>query len=159
MKEIFVFFLFLFFSLSLSANDKIEKEIPRYVSIKSTKANLRVGPDMNYPIILQYNFLNLPLRIDSEYDMWRKVTDIENNIGWIHTTLLSNKRFGIIKDNNNLFSIFNNPNGKIIGKIGGGYLVELKICEGKWCKIKINKYKGWLKKNYIWGVSENENFN
>ena len=51
------------------------------------------------------------------------------------------------------------PNAKIIGKIGGGNVVKIKLCEDEWCKIRIDKYTGWLKKNYIWGVLENENFN
>ena len=38
-------------------------ELPRFVSLKSNDANLRVGPSINYPIELKYIQKNLPLEI------------------------------------------------------------------------------------------------
>ena len=53
--KIIFFILFFFISnLGYSNNIGIETgfEIPRFVSIKSNEANIRVGPSKNYPIIL-----------------------------------------------------------------------------------------------------------
>ena len=33
-------------------------KIPRFVSLKSSNSNLRVGPSENYPIILKYVIIN-----------------------------------------------------------------------------------------------------
>ena len=38
-------------------------EIPRYVSLKSNDANIRVGPSKNYPIVIKYVNKNFPLKI------------------------------------------------------------------------------------------------
>ena len=37
-------------------------EIPRYVSLKSDDANIRVGPSKNYPIEIKYIKKNYPLK-------------------------------------------------------------------------------------------------
>ena len=58
--------------------------LPRFVSLKSDDVNLRVGPSMNYPIELKYTQNDLPIEVIDEYDVWRKVKDHENNIGWLH---------------------------------------------------------------------------
>ena len=68
-------------------------ELPRFVSLKSDDVNLRVGPSMNYPIELKYTQNNLPIEVIDEYDVWRKVKDHENNIGWLHKSLIQGERF------------------------------------------------------------------
>ena len=83
-------------------------KIPRYVSLKSNEANIRVGPSMNYPITVKYIQKSYPLKITEEYDDWRKIEDSMKNIGWIHKSLISGN------NNNNyingLYTIDNNNN-------------------------------------------------
>ena len=43
---------------------------------------------VNYPIVLKYTKANLPLKIIEEYNDWRKIEDIDSNIGWIHKSLI-----------------------------------------------------------------------
>ena len=74
-------------------------EIPRYVSLKSDDANIRVGPSKNYPIEIKYIKKNYPLKVLDEYEEWRKVEDVNNNIGWIHKSLISGIRTGIVLSN------------------------------------------------------------
>ena len=94
-----------------------------------------------------------------EIDQWRKIVDWNSNEGWIHLSLLSNKRFGIINKKKNKYAdVFSKPNGRLKGQIGSGNIVKLNKCVDKWCKIKIDKYSGWIKKIKIWGVFEDEDF-
>ena len=135
-------------------------EIPRYVSLKSNDSNIRVGPSKNYPIVIKYIQKNYPLRILEEYDDWRKIEDFTKNIGWIHKSLISGNRTGIIVSNNDdKIKIFNTINGKIIGNIGIGNIVSIKKCKIDWCVISLNKYKGWIYKKNIWGVENKEIIN
>ena len=132
-------------------------EIPRYVSLKSNDANIRVGPSTNYPIAIKYIQKNYPLKILEEYDDWRKIEDFTKNNGWIHKSLISGKRTGIIVSNNNdKIKIFNTIKGKNIGNIGKGNIVSINKCKIDWCSISINEYKGWIYKNNIWGVEDTE---
>jgi SH3-like domain-containing protein len=132
-------------------------KIPRFVSLKSNEVNLRVGPSFNYPIKIKYIQKNLPVEIVDEYDVWRKIHDIDGNLGWIHKSLLQGDRYGlIISSFNNVALIFNYPKGNQIGKIGNKNIVEINKCLEKWCLIKIKDKKGWIKKNNLWGVYKSE---
>ena len=132
-------------------------EIPRYVSLKSNDANIRVGPSMNYPIVIKYILKNYPLKVLEEYEEWRKVEDFKKNIGWIHRSLISGSRTGIILSNDNKnIKLLNTLDGDIIGEIGKGNIVNLEKCKINWCLVSAKNSKGWIDKKYIWGVREKE---
>ena len=135
-------------------------EIPRYVSLKSDDANIRVGPSKNYPIEIKYIKKNYPLKILDEYEEWRKVEDFNRNIGWIHKSLISGIRTGIVlsNDNKNII-LLNTLDGNVIGEIGNGNIVFLEKCKIDWCLVSSRNYKGWIDKKYIWGVKEKEIIN
>ena len=132
-------------------------KIPRFVSLKSDEVNLRVGPSINYPKELQYIQKNLPIEIIDEYDLWRKITDIDGNKGWVHKSLIKSERYAIIlpKNNKKVF-VFSNPIGKKIGEIGKNNIVKLNNCLKKWCYIHFLNNKGWINKENLWGVYDNE---
>lgn len=161
--EFIILIIFFFTSNSLANNkfgDFSGKPLPRFISIKSSESNLRVGPNKDYPIILKYTYKNLPLMVIEEFDKWRKVIDWENNVGWIHLSLLSNKRFGIIKEKKDKYAdVYAKPNNHLIGKIGSGNIVKINKCIDIWCEIKVDKYGGWIKKTNIWGAFRDEDFN
>lgn len=161
MKIILQILFFLSFSEISFANSGNETglEIPRFVSIKSNEANIRVGPSKNYPIIIKYIRENYPLKILDEYNEWRKVEDVEKNIGWIHNSLISGKRTGlIVSKKEKSIEIYNSVNGSSIGKIGIDNIVLIKKCKISWCVIKFDNYSGWVNKKNIWGVKNKEIF-
>ena len=158
--KIIFFILFFFISnLGYSNNIGIETgfEIPRFVSIKSNEANIRVGPSKNYPIILKYVVRDLPIKITEEYEEWRKVEDFKKNIGWIHKKLIIGTRTGIVlsKDNKNI-KLFNTFDGNVVGEIGQGNIIKLEKCKINWCLVSKGNFRGWMNKKNIWGVKEKE---
>ena len=157
--KLLIFIIFILSSPYLYANkgSVTNFEIPRFVSLKSNDVNLRVGPSINYPIKLKYIKTNLPVEIIDEFDVWRKIIDHENNVGWIHKSLLKGDRFILISiTNRNYKNIFNRPNGKKIGTIQNNNIVSLESCIYKWCYISTNEIKGWVSKNNTWGVYKDE---
>ena len=155
---------FIFLSISIIifcqvSNANIGKEtgleIPRFVSLKSDDANIRVGPSKNYPIEIKYIKKNYPLKILEEYEEWRKVEDFNGNIGWIHKSLISGIRTGIVLSNDNKnIKLLNTLGGNVIGEIGKGNIVNLEKCKIDWCLVSSGNFKGWMDKKYIWGVKE-----
>ena len=132
-------------------------EIPRYVSLKSNDANIRVGPSKNYPIEIKYIKKNYPLKVLEEYEDWRKVEDFQKNFGWIHKSLISGNRTGIVLSNDNkTIKLLNTLDGNVIGEIGKGNIVFLEKCKIDLCLVSSRNYKGWIDKKYIWGVKEKE---
>ena len=135
-------------------------DMPRFVSLKSNDVNLRVGPSVNYPIELKYTQNNLPVEIIDEFDVWRKIKDSENNIGWLHKSLIKGERYILTGyKNEKEINLYNRPNGKIIGVIKKNNILDLKMCIINWCKVSQNKIKGWLLKKNIWGVHDFEIYN
>ncbi len=138
---------------------KTGMDIPRYISLKSDNANIRIGPSKNYPIVLKYIQKYYPLKVIDEYEEWRKVEDFKKNIGWIHKSLISGKRTGLILSNDERnIKVFNSVNGKAIGHIGKGNIVFINKCKINWCLISLESSKGWIKKRHIWGVKKEEIF-
>ena len=162
MRVIIIIFIIIFCNISFANNIGTETglEIPRYVSLKSNDANIRVGPSKNYPILIKYVVNNYPLKILEEYGDWRKTIDFQNNEGWIHKSLISGQRNGIIvSTTEEKIYLFNVVGGKIIGEIEIGLIVTLSKCKLNWCLISMDNYQGWIEKKYIWGVRDNEQIN
>ena len=161
MKKI-TLFVFVFFSFNLYAEmgSVTRLEIPRFVSLKSNDVNLRVGPSVNYPIELKYIQKNYPIEIIDEFDVWRKVKDHKNNIGWLHKSLIKGERFVLIKGKKEISKkIYNRPNGQVIGIVGDNNIFNLDACLINWCYVSHKDLKGWISKEFIWGVYEREIFN
>ena len=159
MQIVIAFILIIIFSQASNADIGKETglEIPRYVSLKSNDANIRVGPSKNYPIEIKYIKKNYPLKVLEEYEEWRKVEDFKKNIGWIHKSLISGTRTGIVLSNDNkTIKLLNTLDGNVIGEIGKGNIVFLEKCKTDWCLVSSGNYKGWIDKKYIWGVKEKE---
>ena len=147
MSKVIIYTLILFFSFNLSnANDNY------FLTLRNDKVNLRQGPSFDYPVKIFYKKKFLPVLIQDKSENFRKIRDHENNSGWIHISQLSKKKAAItIDDDVLLFSkptIYSTP--KVILK--KGRLCKIKKCKDEWCNITVGKFKGWVKKNSLWGL-------
>ena len=74
-----------------------------------------------------------------------KVVDFQKNFGWIHKSLISGIRTGIVLSNDNkTIKLLNTLNGNVIGEIGKGNIVFLDKCKIDWCLVWFRDYKGWV---------------
>ena len=141
-----VFFLGLFFIQKAWANQDLV-----FLSLKNNEVNVRIGPSKEYPIKFTYKKKYLPVKILDKSETWRKVSDFENNSGWIHISQLSKKKTAInIKKNSILYkksTIYSKP----LAKLEIGRLVLIKKCKLEWCKITSGDFTGWVFRNSLWG--------
>ena len=146
---LFLFILFIFFEFFLS--ESLANEEIKYLSLKNTEVNLRLGPSFEYPVKLTYNKKYLPIIIFDKSGAWRKIKDFENNSGWIHISQLSKRKTAINYKNNSI--LFKKPTiySKPIARLESGRLVLIKKCKAKWCKISSGGFSGWIYKNSLWG--------
>ena len=143
-KKILIIFLS-FVLCSFVSADEI------FLSLKKNKVNVRYGPSFSSPIKFVYKKINLPLKQIDKKENWRRVVDLKNNSGWIHWSQLKPINSVINIENKILFekpTIFSKPIAKIIN----GRLLVIEKCSDGWCKIKSDKYKGWIKNDNIWGL-------
>jgi len=129
------------------------KENSYYLMLKNNKVNVRYGPDLNSPIKYIYKKKFLPVKVIDKKENFRRIIDFKNNSGWIHTSQLKKGEAFILLEDQTLFT---KPTkySKPILKISKGRLLLVKKCKVKWCKIKTEKYIGWLKANNVWGSIE-----
>jgi len=130
--------------------------IPRYVSLKVKEANARRGPSLSHKIDWIYKRQNMPLEIYAEYENWRRVRDFEGLGGWVHYTLLSGIRYVLIKNELLEMRLLPSLDAQVIAKVPQHNIATLDKCNKDWCRIIDDGYKGWVPKNGIWGVYENE---
>ena len=145
MRIVLIFFLFTF-----SFTKVVFAEENYFLMLKNKKVNVRYGPDLNSPIKYIYKKKFLPVKVIDKKENFRRIVDFKNNSGWIHTSQLSKIKSFILLEDKTLFS---KPTkySKPILKISKGRLLLVKKCKAKWCKVKTEKYTGWLKANNVWG--------
>ena len=123
-----------------------------FLTLRNDKVNLRQGPSFEYPVKLFYKKKFLPVAVQDKFDNFRKIRDHENNTGWVHISQLSKKKAALIIDDDQLIfskpSIYSKPSA-ILKK---GRLCKIHKCKDEWCKISVDKYKGWVKKDILWGL-------
>ena len=122
-----------------------------FLTLRYDKVNLRQGPSKEYPIKIFYKKKFLPVIIQDEYGNFKKIKDHENNTGWIHISQLSKKKAALVNHENLI--VFSSPTlySKPLVILEKGKLCLIIKCKNKWCKIKVDKYKGWVKQNALIG--------
>ena len=142
------FIFFIFFSLLEYSYAKDEY----FMTLRNDIVNLRQGPSFDHPIKIFYKKKFLPILVQDSSENFRKIKDHENNSGWIHISQLSKKKAAIVIDTNIIVfskpSVYSTPS-VILEK---GRLCKIIKCKDNWCKIKVDNYKGWIKKNSLWGL-------
>ena len=122
-----------------------------FLTLKNSSANLRQGPSFDYPIKIFYNKKFLPVLILDTSDNFRKIKDHENNTGWMHVSQLSKKKAALTHGEQIVMfknsTIFSSP----LVVLEKGRLCLISRCENNWCKIKTDKYSGWVIKKGLWG--------
>lgn len=138
--------------------------LPRFVSLKSGRVNMRIGPGRDYAIDWLYLKSGLPLEIIQEYDNWRMVRDSEGVEGWIYKSLLSGRRTGMAlpwhRGKNTAVDMRRKPgeSGRIFAVIEPGAIGRVHLCNGDWCRMTFKGHKGWVRQALIWGVYPGETY-
>ena len=122
-----------------------------FSTLRYDNVNLRQGPSKSYPIKIFYKKKYLPVLILDKSDNFRKIRDHENNTGWMHRSQLSKKKAVLANSKQVIMfknsTIFSAPQ-VVLEK---GRLCLILKCNDEWCKIKVDKYSGWVKKENLWG--------
>lgn len=133
--------------------------IPRFVSLSSEKVFIRTGPALRYPIKWVYQRVNMPVEVIQEFDTWRKIRDIDGDAGWIHQSLLSGERTGVIKGEANLALRSKPGEGEAVqAYLEPGVVAFIDSCKGTWCAVSSQGYKGWAERKFLWGIYDSEDF-
>ena len=141
--------IFIFIFISASTSFLLAEEY--FSTLRYNNVNLRQGPSKDYPIKIFYKKKNLPVLVQDVSGNFRKIKDHENNTGWLHVSQLSKKKAALILDDEVIMfknsTIFSKP----LAILKRGRLCLISKCKDEWCKVKVEKYSGWVKKQSSWG--------
>lgn len=138
--------------------------LPRFVSLKSGRVNLRIGPGLNYPVDWLYLKSGVPMEIIQEYDNWRRVRDAEGAEGWINQSLLSGRRTAIAapwqrgQESDLLLRAQPDTTSRIVARLEPGVIGTIRACNGQWCEMEFSGHRGWMSQTQIWGAYPGETY-
>ena len=134
--------------------------VPRFVTLKAKKINLRVGPGQDYAVSWRYLKSGLPVEITQEFENWRRIRDAEGAEGWIYHSLLSGRRTGVItpweSDDKAYPMLSSQAEGRIVANLKPNVVVSINHCDSQWCEIAARGYEGYVPQKDIWGVYPGE---
>jgi SH3-like domain-containing protein len=139
--------------------------VPRFVSLKSDRVNLRNGPGTDYPTGWVFRRAGLPLEIVKEFESWRQVRDSEGATGWVLQSFLSGRRTALVLPWERKASAqaplvpiraSDSEYSGIVANVEAGVIADLHTCDGRWCRVTVNTYSGYIEQKKLWGVYEGE---
>lgn len=139
--------------------------LPRFVSLKADRVNLRTGPGTEYPTTWVYRRAGLPLEVLGEFEAWRQVRDAEGATGWILQSLLSGRRTALVapwdvKSDEAApqipIRLSDSESSRAVVMVEAGVIANVHTCDSRWCRVTVDRYRGYVPQKQLWGVYENE---
>ncbi len=135
--------------------------LPRFVSLKSDKVNVRRGPSTDQAIIWVFSRAGLPVEIIAESENWRRVRDSEGADGWVFHSLLSARRTVLVAPWTNgeeSVPLYNSKStsARAVAALQSGVLGNVLSCDGEWCNVSVDDYTGYVQQDKLWGVYRGE---
>jgi SH3-like domain-containing protein len=132
---------------------------PYFVSLKDETTNMREGPSRNNRIKWVYHRKGLPVEVVASYDVWRRVRDMDGEIGWIHMALLSRERSAVVTGQSQA-PVYDSANAQseVVAEAKPGAIGRLERCGPVFCEVKFDGAKGWLERTRLWGMHDGEQF-
>jgi SH3-like domain-containing protein len=136
--------------------------LPRYVSLKSDRVNLREGPSKEHRTSWVFQRAGLPVEITAEFETWRKIRDSEGAEGWVLHSLLSGRRTAVVFPSRKAEAVelFGKPGGRSdpVARLQAGVIGSVRGCDGAWCRLSGEGFDGYLAQQNLWGVYPGEKF-
>jgi SH3-like domain-containing protein len=139
-------------------------QVPRFVSLKSDRVNLRQGPGTEYPTAWVFRRAGLPVEIIKEFESWRQVRDAEGTTGWVLGTMLSGRRTAVIlpweaKAVKGAVAVLRDDDSdgaRAVAQLEPGVLANIIACDGRWCRVSVGGFRGYVEQIKLWGAYKGE---
>ena len=152
----------------LGLGSKSGLPVPRFVSLKPDRVNVRSGPTRDHEITWVYTRSALPVEITAESENWRRVRDWEGAEGWVYHSMLSGRRTGVVKtkEANGVVPLLakGDTSAEVVAQLQSGVLGWIKQCQNGWCRfvgqgVAGQSFDGYIAQERLWGVYPNEKVN
>lgn len=139
--------------------------IPRFVSLKADRINLRNGPGTEYPASWVFSRAGLPVEVLNEYEAWRQVRDAEGATGWVLHSMLSGRRTALVlpwelkagqPPPRTPLRSDDSESARTVAIVEAGVIANVRYCDGRWCLVVIGDFRGYIEQDKLWGVYAGE---
>lgn len=134
--------------------------IPRFVSLKAEKVNVRKGPSSDHPVAWVFQSKGLPVEVIAEFETYRRIRDSDGAEGWILQNMLAGRRTAVVapwrKDQLTALHTGAEDKSGVIANLSPGAMADIKSCDGIWCKITVSDYSGYVEQSMLWGAYPGE---
>ncbi|MQT13215.1 SH3 domain-containing protein [Rhizobiales bacterium Sp-1] len=134
--------------------------LPRFVSLKASRVNVRVGPGNGYSTKWIFVRSGLPVEVIQEFENWRRIRDSNGEEGWVYWSLLSGKRTALVSPWDDAKQVplhyAADDQASVVAILDPNVVAEVESCDGKWCKIRGKGFRGYAHQDSLWGVYPDE---
>ncbi len=114
--------------------------VPRFVSLKSDRVNVRAGPNKDQDVRWVYTRAGMPVEITAEFENWRRIRDWEGAEGWVYHSLLSGKRTALVvpKTKDELVPLYDSAGREVRAwsrNCRPACSARSSRCDGNWCRF------------------------
>ena len=120
-----------------------------YVSVVKDGVNLRSGPTTQNDVLFQLP-AGYPLKVLEREKKWIKVSDYEDDKGWIYAGLVSSTPYVIVKVNEGNVRSGPGTDYDKIGKVVRDVILKKVETDGDWFKVSHPELTGWIYHNLVW---------
>jgi SH3-like domain-containing protein len=131
-----------------------------FASFKSDQVYMREGPSPNNRVKWVYRRKGLPVEVLAAFDVWRRVRDMDGEIGWVHVALLSRNRTVVVAAGADaaVRGRQDESASDIIAEAKPGAIGKLMGCGKLACQVKFDGAAGWVERARLWGIRDGEQF-
>jgi len=69
---------------------------------------------------------------------------------------LSETRTALIKDDVVALHRTAKEDSRVVAKLSPQMVVELRDCPEQWCEVRVEGYRGYVKRSALWGLADDE---
>lgn len=131
-----------------------DSDVPYWASMSKDKANVRVGPGLDYRINWVYQRRGLPVKVVRTMDGWRLIEDPDGAKGWLLSRFLSRARYAIVRGEIAEIREKSDGTGRLLWRAEPGVVGQLGDCKAGWCQFDVGGRKGWVNRARLWGAGE-----
>ncbi len=135
--------------LTFSALIAVSAMAADYVSVNNNGVNLRSAPDTHSSILYELP-AGYPLKVLKRKGNWLKVSDFENDKGWIFSSLVSKSNYVIVKVKEGNVRSGPGKNYQKVGTVAREVILQRLKTKGDWVKVRHPRLTGWIYKTLLW---------
>jgi SH3-like domain-containing protein len=132
---------------------------PYFVSIKVDEAYMREGPSDMHRVKWIYQRKGLPMEVIATFDVWRRVRDMDGEVGWMHMALLTRDRTAVVTGGPGA-EVYarDDTTSEILARAEPGAIGQLLGCGKLACEVEFAGAEGWIARARLWGIHAGDEY-